>query len=123
MSASKWRELVEQKAIRGKLWAACGIEQLVRRVRERFAIKKAVARSVSADAENARQLGTDGRWQHEMPYKQELELLRHSTDLCFGDWQMRQAHITVMSVDWTNYLEVFSGNDKLSALTSAKVKE
>ena len=79
----------------------------MRRILERFAIKKAWARSVLADAENARQLGTDGRWQHEAPYEEELELLPHSTDLCFGDWLMRQAHIAVKSVDWTNYLEVF----------------
>ena len=123
MSASKWRELVEQKAIRGKLWAPCGIEQLVRRVRERFAIKKALARSVLADAENARQQGTDADGNTRRRTRRSSSFLRHSTDLCCGDWQMRQAHIAVKSVDWANYLEVFSGNDKLSAWTSAKVKE
>ena len=32
MTASKWREMVEQKVFRGKLWAASGMEQLVRKM-------------------------------------------------------------------------------------------
>ena len=56
-----------------------------------------------------RQLGTDGRWQHETPYKEELELLRHSNDLRFGGVLMRQAYNAVKSGAWANYLEVFLG--------------
>ena len=48
---------------------------------ERFAIKKSVARSVFADADHVRQFGTDGGWEHETPYKEEQEFLRHSFDL------------------------------------------
>ena len=51
---------------------------------ERFAIKKAWTRSVLADADHVRQFETDGRWQHETPYKEEQEFLRHSIDLRFG---------------------------------------
>ena len=54
--------------------------------------KKAWSRSVLVDAANVRRLGTDGRWQHETPYKEELQLVRHSTDLRFEGAQMRQAY-------------------------------
>ena len=70
VTASKWRELVEQKAFfegsDGQLlaWnnscAQCGNVS---------PSKKAWARSILAGAENVRQHGTDGRWQHETPYK------------------------------------------------------
>ena len=89
---------------------------------ERFTFKRAWARSVLADAENVRQLGTDGRWQHEKPYKEELELLRHSTDLRFGGLLTRQAFNAVKSSDWANYFQVFLANGKRSGWTSAKVR-
>ena len=85
--------------------------------------KKAWSSSVLADAENAKQLGTDGRWQHETLHKEEFELLRHSTDLRFGWFLMRQAFDAVKSGDWANYIEIFLGNGKLSVWTSAKVRE
>ena len=85
VAASKWRALIEQKASRGKLWAAFGVDQFLRRMCGNVPpSKKAWSSSVLTDAENAKQFGTDGRWQHEKLYKEELELLRHSTDLYFG---------------------------------------
>ena len=56
---------------------------------------------------NVTRSGTDGRWQHETPYKEELELLRHSTDLRFEG----------------PLLETFLGDGKLRAWTSVKVRE
>ena len=84
---------------------------------------KAWARSVLEDAENVRRLGTDGKWQHETPYKGELELLRHSNDLRFEAVLMRQAYNTENPRDWANELETFLGNGKFSVWTSAKVRE
>ena len=105
----KWRALIEQKASRGKLWAAFGLEQLVRRMVERFAIKKAWAISVLEDAENVVRLQTDGRWQHETPYKEKIELLRHSNDLRFEGVLMRQAYNAGKSGGWANYIDKFLG--------------
>ena len=80
VAATKWRALIEQNASRGKLWAAFGVEQLLRRMWD------------------------DGRWQHETPYQEEFELLRHSTDLRIEGLQMRQAHNAVKSSDLGNFL-------------------
>ena len=38
VTASKWRDMVEQKAFRGKLWAAFGMGQLARKMWERFTL-------------------------------------------------------------------------------------
>ena len=67
------------------------MEHFLRRMWERFTIKKAWTRSVLADADNVREHGTDGRRQHETPYMEELELVRHSNDLLFEGVPMRQA--------------------------------
>ena len=104
-AASKWRALVEQKGFRRKIWAGFGFEQFLRRMWERFTIKTAWASSVLADAANVRQNGTDGRWQHETPHTEDLELLRHCTDLRFEGVPMRQAYYYKKSGDWANCLE------------------
>ena len=43
VSASRWREIIEQKNFRGKLWVASGMEQFMRRMWEHFTIKHAWA--------------------------------------------------------------------------------
>ena len=45
-------------------------------------IKKTWARLVLADAESVRQHGTNGKWQHETPYKEELELVGPALRRC-----------------------------------------
>ena len=54
MTASRWREMIAQKAFRGMLWVGFGMEQFVRRTWEHFTIKKASARSVVEDAEKGK---------------------------------------------------------------------
>ena len=43
--------------------------------------QKAWARSVLVDVEKEWQEGIEGDWQQELPYKEELKLVRHSSDL------------------------------------------
>ena len=49
----------------------------------------------------------EGVWQQESPYKEELELVRHSSDLHFEVLLMRRAYYAGKSDDWESYLEVF----------------
>ena len=67
--------MIEQKALRGKLWVTFGVEQFVPRMWEHFTIKKARARSVWVDVERERQEGREGVWQQESPEKEELKLV------------------------------------------------
>ena len=48
-------------------------------------------------------------------YKEELELVRHSSDLRFEDILMRRAYYVENSGDWENDLDVFLTNDRLNA--------
>ena len=59
---------------------------------------------VLADAESVRQNGTGGRWLHETPYKEELELVRYSTNMRFEGVLMRQACNAGKSGELANYV-------------------
>ena len=54
--------------------------------------KKRGPRSVLADVENETQNGTDGDWQQEASYNEEVELGWHSSDLRFEGIPMRRAY-------------------------------
>ena len=58
-----------------------------------------------------------------MPYKEESDLLWHSTDLRCEGLFMRQAYIALKSGDWEIFLGIFLGIGKLNVWTSAKVRE
>ena len=114
VTASKWKEMVEQKLFGGRVWRAFGMEQFARKMWERLTLKKAWVRSVVAEADKERQNGTDGDGQHEPPYKEELELVRRSSEFCFEGILMRRACEAGKPGDWKNYLEVFFKDDRLS---------
>ena len=68
-----------------------------------------------------RKNGTDGGWQQEALYKEELELVRHSNDLRFEGFLMRRAYYAGKSGDWKSYLEEFLKYGMLSIWASVKV--
>ena len=94
VTASMWREKVEQMTFRGKM-------------RQRFIYKKSWARSFLADVEKEWQNGRDGEWQKDTPCEEELELVSHSSDLRFDGKLMHPAYHAEKSGDWRNSLEVF----------------
>ena len=69
---------IRQKVSRGRRSAAFASDGIVKRMWERFAVKKRWANNLLEGATTAVQLETSGSWQGESPYKQELELLRLS---------------------------------------------
>ena len=54
--------MVELKAYRGKLWKVFGMEQFVRGMWERFAVKRAWTKAILTDAEKEKQEGIQGKW-------------------------------------------------------------
>ena len=80
---------------------------------ERFTLKKSAGPDqFLADVENETQNGTDGDWQQEASYNEEVELGWHSSDLRFEGILMRRADDAEKSGDWEHCLEVFLGNGK-----------
>ena len=58
VEAAQWKEMVELKAYRGKLWKVFGMEQFVRGVWEHFTVRRTWAKAVLADAEKEKQEDT-----------------------------------------------------------------
>ena len=85
--------------------------------------KKAWARSVLVDVEQERQDGIEGDWRQESPCKEELEPVKHSSDLRFEGLLMRRACCAGRSGDWENCLEEFFKDGRLSVWASVKVSE
>ena len=125
VSASKWRELVEQESITkeatGSIWHGTSRAQNV--VTFFYHQKKLGPEQSWQTRKSVRQNGTGGRRQHETPYKEELDLARHSTDPRLEGVSVRRANNAVKSGDWANFWEEFLGKGKLSRWAGAKVRE
>ena len=76
-----------------------------------------------SDAEKDRQAGSQGDWQKETPYKEELELVRRSSGLSFSGLLMRRAYYAGRSGDWESYQEEFRKDGKLSVWASIEEGE
>ena len=66
-----------------------------------------------SDAQKERQVGTQGDWQEETPYKEELTLVTRSSDLSFSGLLMRRAYNAGKSDEWESYLEKFRNRESL----------
>ena len=98
VTAAKWSALVQQKAFRGKLWAAFDMEQFVPRMWERFTIKKKWAdRSWQMQKVSGKMERTAGVATHNTPHREELAMT-----CVFEDVLVRQAYYAGNSGDWTS---------------------
>ena len=66
---------------RNRVWEEVQGQQYLRRMWEHFTVKRAWAKAVLSDADKERQEGIQGNWQKDSPFKQELELVKRSSDL------------------------------------------
>ena len=80
LQVAEWKEVVERKAHRGRLWKTFGSQQFMRGMWEYFTIKRAWAKKVLADAPKEKQEGIQGRWQQESPFKEVLEHVKENWD-------------------------------------------
>ena len=72
---------------------------------EPFTIKRTLAKTSLSDAEKEMQDGIQGIWLKESPFKQEMELVKRSSDLSFNGLILRRTYYAGMSGDWESYKE------------------
>ena len=117
MTASKWRERVEEKALRGRLWAAFGMEQFVRIMWERFSC------SVGGRGKMKGKLEQTATGRRRRRTKNCLNLSRTAVtcvvkgNCCVGHTKRGSQEIG------KNYLEVYLEDDVLRLWASVKVRE
>ena len=90
VKAAQWREMMEQKAFRGKFWKVFGMEQFMRGMWEHVTVKRASAKAVLADAEKEKQEGIQGKWQLETPFN---EVLAHTRKKKNSDMSCNAYHL------------------------------
>ena len=101
----EWKEMIKQKASRGNLLAAFGVDDFLRKKWEWFTVKKAWARTVLEEAARVTQLGIDGSWQNESSHKDELEFLRNVKDLRLDGSSMSKSHQAGKDGDGEEFLK------------------
>ena len=92
LKMAEWREIVERKAHRGRLWKIFGSEQFLRGMWEYFTLKMAWARKILADAGEEKQEEIQGRWQQESLFKEVLEQVKRNSDTDCNAQLVRRAY-------------------------------
>ena len=75
-----WKEVVEKKAHRGRLWRMLGKDQLKQRMWEYLSIERLKAKKFVKDAEKVKEEGIQCQWQQESPAKEYLEQVKCCPD-------------------------------------------
>ena len=93
LKSKEWREIVERKAHRGRLWKIFGSETFLRGMWEYYILRRAWARRILADAAREKQEGIQGQWQPESPFKEVLEQVKKKCGYRLQSQTMRRASI------------------------------
>ena len=99
----EWKEVVEKKAHRGRIWKVMGTEQFLRGMWWYFTLERVGARKILADAAEEKQEGIQGQLQQESPFKEVLEQVRRSADTDCGPHRMRRAYIAMKHGNWESF--------------------
>ena len=93
----EWKEVVEKKAHRCRLWKVFGSEHFLRGRWDYFILKRAWARKILADAAQQKQEVIQGQWQQESLLTEVLEQDKRNADtgcnaqiirrVNFGNWE------------------------------------
>ena len=78
----KWRQVVEKKAYRGRMWKMMGKELYLRGMWEHLSCERSKAKKFRQPADVEKQTEIQGQWQQESPAKEHLEQVKccHDTD-------------------------------------------
>ena len=80
LKPKEWRESVERKAHRGRLWTISEVNNFCAECRSISTIKRAWAGMILADATPEKQKGIQGQWQKESLFKDVLERVNRNAD-------------------------------------------
>ena len=103
----QWRQVVEKKAYRGRIWRMMGKEQYVRGMWEHFLQERARVRQFRERAEEEQQAGIQGQWQLESPAKEFTEQVKRSDDTDSTHRMMKQGFVALESGDWEESKSIF----------------
>ena len=121
LKSKEWREVVERKAHRCRLWKIFGSEQFLRGMWGCFTFTRAWARKIPADATQAKQEGIQGQWQHESLFK--VEQVKRSADTDCNAQMMRRAYNAKQLDNWESFKEECRKEGQLGEWTIERLQE
>ena len=106
LQSKEWRDVVERKAHRGRLWKVFGSGQCLRGMCGYFTLARAWARKIFADAAQEKQERIQGQWQHESPFNEVFGASQQKRDYRFQCLQMmRRAYDAKALGNWESFEE------------------
>ena len=119
----RWREVLEKKAYRGRIWRMMGKEPCVRGMWEYFLQERNRVKRFREQAEEEKQAGIQGQWQMESPAREYLEQVKccHDTDCTKS--MMKEGFTALKGGDWEEYDNTFRKEVKATEWAFDRIKE
>ena len=86
----KWRQVVEKKAYRGRIWKMMEKEPYLRGTLEHFSSERSKGKKFRQLADEERQTGIQGQWQQESPAREYLEQVKCCHDTACNESMMKK---------------------------------
>ena len=119
----QWREVVEKKAYRGRMWKMMGREPYLRGMWEYFLQERSRVKRFRELADEEKQAGVQGQWQQESPSKEYLEQMKCCHDTDCNEPMMKKGFFALKSGEWEEFQETFRKKMKASAWAFDRIKE
>ena len=100
LSNVQWRQVVEKKAYRGRMWKMMGKEPYLRAMWEYFLRERSRVKRFRQLADEEKQAGLQGQWQQESPATEYLEQVKfcHGTDC--NEPMMKKGFTALKNGNW-----------------------
>ena len=111
----QWRQAVEKKAYRGKMWKMMGKEPYLRGMSEHFSCERLKAKKFRQPADEEKQAGIQGQRQLESPAREYWEQVKSCYDTDCNESMMKKGFTALKkNGTWEEYQETFREKMKAS---------
>ena len=119
----QWRQVLEKKAYRGRIWRMMGKEPCVRGMWEIFSPRTKQSKEVSRAGSREKQAGIQDQWQMESTARENLEQVKccHDTDCTKS--MMKKGFTALKGGDWEEYDNTFRKEVKATEWVFDRIKE
>ena len=112
LSNVQWRQVVEKKAYRGRMWKMIGKEPYLRGMWEYFLQERSRVKRFRELADEEKQAGIQGQWQQESPAREYLEQVKCCHDTDCNEPMMKKGFTALKNGNWEEYKDTFRKKDE-----------
>ena len=119
----QWRQVVEKKAYRGRMWKMMGKEPHLRGMWECFLQERNRVKRFRQLADEEKQAGIQGQWQQESPAREYLEQVQCCHDTDCNEPMMKKGFTAIKNGTWEEDKETFRKKMIASKWAFDRIKE